>query len=229
MRSESEHKTRNLVKWTWISATFASLVLSVIGLVVTVVLSFLLFRRAEKGHAIAAVAVSLLIVACVYLAVLKSGSEGEQTRDPRSAVTAPLDPPTSSEGGDETIAADLFDRWRPQIEKALLASRERSNLYLSGSVEESIRVGQRAKRLFRPMLSFGREARKAFLGSDPNSPLVKATVAAGDAWAIYALRVSQTLPEGGTFEQGRQLADLGAKAIRIQQTADAALSRKVAD
>jgi hypothetical protein len=128
----------------------------------------------------------------------------------------------NSTGTDESTTREqtvqLLNAWEMELVPDLLLLRKRAVLFQSGRRAESIVVGARAKNHLRGVLSFGRDARKAFIDTEPTD-LTTTVIAAGDAWTKWANTGQEILPGGGTFQQGTQLADLGAEAIRLQRKA----------
>jgi hypothetical protein len=71
-----------------------------------------------------------------------------------------------------------------------------------------------------PIEEWGGEGREEFLVDDP-SPVSRAVIAAGDAWAEWAYRL-RTDPPGRDYEKARRQADLAMKAARLTVRAAAA-------
>jgi hypothetical protein len=128
----------------------------------------------------------------------------------------------SSAGGSATTsvkqrAGAVLDRWSNRLLRALLTLRARSQAVQRGDTAKAAALDRKAAREIRPIEEWGRDARETFI-DDPRTPVVKTTIATGDAWTRWAYTI-RTQPPAGDFGKAQKIADLSASAIALERRA----------
>jgi hypothetical protein len=89
--------------------------------------------------------------------------------------------------------------------------RDRAQADRGGDAAKASTLWRQAITKLRPIEKFGRDARKHLIDA-PRTPVVTATISAGDGWTQWASTLRTATPRGN-FTQARHIADLGAEAI----------------
>lgn len=215
--------------------------LSFVGSAVAVVLAVLLIRRGNKRQGAAVIVVSLAIAVTAFAVFLETSNDGSNGSNDESQISAKeaknalrqfqraqagrkalrLLRQLEAGSGDHSTrakAVKLLASWTRDLVPVLYALKRRADLDRAEKFGSALAAGRRVERRVRPVLNFGRDARKSFLSSD-QTPLVEAMVATGDAWTRWALSVERLLPSGGDFADSQRVADLSVTAIRSQRRA----------
>jgi hypothetical protein len=172
-------------------------------------------RLAIATAAVAALAVSL--AACGSDTAPNQASSGGA---PAKASVAKVSNAKVSEA-----AGDLLDQWTDELMPIMLTTRERSEAMQAGDRAKDSRLTLKIYRDLKPVVHWGGDARKAFFAVDRPTAVTRATTAAGDAWAKWALLLRTK--EAIDFDTGAKIADQGLVAIKRTQKAYRVAGRDV--
>lgn len=125
----------------------------------------------------------------------------------------------------QEVAGHLLDEWAEVLVPVTLIARDRRVASEAGDTADTARLESEMNRGLQRVEEFAAQARKRLLRMR-ETPEAKATLAAGDAWTEWAYEL-RTNPPAGDFDRARQMADLGAKAIRLFQDAYRAIDREI--
>lgn len=163
--------------------------------------------------------VTVVALALLALSVASCGSGDSQSTaasvasEATPTTTEPA-PPTAEEV--KATAGDLLDSWTTTLVPILLVARDRAQASQAGETDKASRLERTLMRELKPVTRWGRDARRAFIESDPNK-LTRTTTRAGDGWAKWALMLREST--GLNYDEAAKVADVATEALRQTQRA----------